>query len=355
MYNRDIANPKERQGNQMEFAEKLLRAAAIIAAVWLMYQLALIIHECGHLVMAKLTGYRFVSFRIGPLTLVRERGKLKLRNTGWIKGTGGQCVMLPPETRPAETVPVVPYYLGGGLFNLLTALLAVPAGFAAENRYVKAVLILLGVVSAAQALMNLIPSGQFVLNDGYQIRQIRNSPADRAVVCNSLRISGHSELSFSEMPEAYFAIPDDTCAYAYIAEMLRGQYMLDCGNFQEAEALFVRCCGRKRTDQRDLYQSEAASSLLLCMLLRGADADEIGQVYDSNLQQYLELAKQRQIDKRCIMYAYQLLFCKDADAAKQEYEAMLQLQSDAPAGDVKTQKMLTAEVQKRAECLSAQA
>ena len=53
-------------------------------------------HESGHLIFGLLTGYRFVSFRIGHLMFVRQDGVMNIRRMS-ITGTGGQCLMAPPE------------------------------------------------------------------------------------------------------------------------------------------------------------------------------------------------------------------------------------------------------------------
>ena len=76
------------------------------------FVLHIIVHEGGHLVGGLLTGYRFVSFRIFSLTLLRRDGRYIVRRFN-IPGTGGQCIMLPPEGDAAK-VPFVIYNAAGG-------------------------------------------------------------------------------------------------------------------------------------------------------------------------------------------------------------------------------------------------
>ena len=40
----------------------------------------IIIHESGHLIFGKLTGYKYVSYRIGPYMLIKNNGKLNIHN-----------------------------------------------------------------------------------------------------------------------------------------------------------------------------------------------------------------------------------------------------------------------------------
>lgn len=74
--------------------EKLTEAAIIIALMVVAYILAIIIHEFGHMCMGALSGYSFVSFRIGPIEIVNESGHVKVRIKR-VPGVLGQCIMIP--------------------------------------------------------------------------------------------------------------------------------------------------------------------------------------------------------------------------------------------------------------------
>ena len=65
------------------------------------FALQIILHETGHLIGGLLTGYKFCSFRIGNLQLQRENGALRFRRLK-LAGTGGQCLMTPPEPVPVR-------------------------------------------------------------------------------------------------------------------------------------------------------------------------------------------------------------------------------------------------------------
>ena len=86
------------------------------------FAVQIILHETGHLLGGLLTGYKFCSFRIGNLQLQRENGSLRFCRLK-LAGTGGQCLMTPPEPVDRK-IPVMLYNLAGPLMNLFTALLA---------------------------------------------------------------------------------------------------------------------------------------------------------------------------------------------------------------------------------------
>ena len=94
----------------------------MLIAVLIAFILHIILHEGGHLVTGLLTGYRFVSFRFLNFTLINKDGRLQWRNFE-LAGTGGQCLMAPPD-KPLEEINTRWYNAGGVLANILIVLLS---------------------------------------------------------------------------------------------------------------------------------------------------------------------------------------------------------------------------------------
>ena len=95
---------------------------AVLLAMIIIFFLHITVHEAGHLGCGLLTGYRFCSYRIGSLMLIKTNGQFKLKQYA-LPGTGGQCLMAPPDMADGK-MPYMLYHLGGCLFNLLFSLLA---------------------------------------------------------------------------------------------------------------------------------------------------------------------------------------------------------------------------------------
>lgn len=78
------------------------------------------IHEFGHFVFGKLSGYRLISYRAGIFSWSNENGRMKLsiiKN----KGYSGLCAMVPPEHAIPMSKEIL-YYSGGILFNIVSGL-----------------------------------------------------------------------------------------------------------------------------------------------------------------------------------------------------------------------------------------
>ncbi len=319
-------------------AEKIFRVFYSIVFFLGAYSLSLFLHELGHMVMGLVSGYKFLSLRIGSYVLTREDRQWKIKRMS-IPGTGGQCLMMPPDSDTPEKVPAVLYHMGGGLFNLLTALCAYLLFLACQGRPVRIFLILLGTSSLALAFLNLYPAKLQVPNDGYNIKRIRKSTADRIAAYHVLKINGYPDLSPGEMPEELYTWSDEG-EFSGMTKLMRGYYLLDQHRFDEAEQFF-REGAAKSENSIVYYRLEAASELLFCLLLRNAPEEEIQAVCDEELKAYIEKTKKHQIAKRRLLYAYQLLYCGNEDAAEQEYaEARKMMKTHGMKGEIKMETSL---------------
>ena len=139
-----------------------------IVSLFVAFLLTIIIHEAGHLVCGLITGYKYLLFRVGSLSLIKRRNKFEFKKFS-IQGTGGQCILMPPDSDDPKKVPCFLYHLGGGLFNFLTAVIAFPAAFATHSNILRPFFLVLGMLSFFQALMNLIPLKGQIPHDGYTI------------------------------------------------------------------------------------------------------------------------------------------------------------------------------------------
>lgn len=224
--------------------------------IWLLVGLLLgfffstAVHEAGHLVFGLITGYGFVSYRLGSLTIVRTDGKMKLKRMK-LAGTGGQCLMSPPEMKDGR-YPFVLYQLGGVIFNLIFAALFIAIAFAVSGPpALRGILADIALIDLATALTNGIPMRVGPIdNDGRNAMLLGKNDAARAAMHTQLCVAaaGAEGKRLRDMPEEWFAMPDEkdmgNTLSATIA-VFRANRMMDAGDTEQAEPLIRSLIGNQ--------------------------------------------------------------------------------------------------------------
>lgn len=192
----------------------------------------LILHEGGHLIGGLLSGYQYESFRIGGAVLLRLEGKLRLR---WmpISGTGGQCLMSPPECAP-EDAPFRLYHASGSAANLITALLHIPLLFS-QSGILRVYAFCMLIAGLYFGLLNGLPLRVGGIdNDGMHIRMMEKDPALRRVIYRQLQINAAVSAGqrMRDLPEEWFFVGEHMHMHGAIHMM----YLMDRGEYAAALA-----------------------------------------------------------------------------------------------------------------------
>jgi len=242
----------------------LLLFAGFVAALFL--QVA--VHEAGHLLFGLLTGYRFCSYRLGSLMLVRQKGRLTLKRLK-IAGTGGQCLMAPPDW--TEDLPVTLYNLGGCLLNLLVSGLALLLWLPLRHHWLSTPLLLCALCGLAMALTNGIPMRVGgVDNDGRNVLSLRKDPLARRAFWLQMKVcQAQSEgLRLREMPEDWFFRPETGMDNPLVAAqaVFCCNRLVDENRFSEARAAMETLLAQPG-GMLGLHRSLLICDLLCCCLL----------------------------------------------------------------------------------------
>lgn len=181
-------------------------AAGLIALV-LWQQLHVVVHEAGHLACGLMTGYGFVSFRVGSHIWQKgadgrlHHGRLKLA------GTGGQCLMSPPPIKDGR-YPFGWYNAGGAMANfLLSALLGLAAWPLWHHPLARIICLEGAILGVALGLMNILPLPvAAVTNDGGNLLALLRSAEARQALWLQMKINAllASGLRLRDMPEELF-------------------------------------------------------------------------------------------------------------------------------------------------------
>lgn len=302
----------------------------------------IILHEAGHMVCGLLTGYRFVSFRVGSLMLVRTEGKLQLKRFS-LPGTGGQCLLDPPEMENG-TFPTVMYNLGGGLANLLTA--AAAAGvfvLSGGGKAAVSVLIPFAAVGLFFGVMNLVPlkvSG--IANDGYNILSLGGDMAGKRALWLQLRINRLQSdgLRLRDMDESWFVHQDNPEGNPLVGavNVMGFQRLID-------EKRFDRAAEYGRTILRakgilPFYAAMIRGELLYMELTGLCRPEEVERLYSREQQKFFRTVKNYPSTHR-ILFAYAVRYTCDSDMADRELRSFEQAIKHYPVpGEIELEKEL---------------
>lgn len=299
----------------------LLSLTCLILAVFVQ----ILLHEAGHLVFGLATGYRFVSFRIGSLTLIKERGKFRFKRFS-ISGTGGQCLLSPPD-KPYGQMPYFWYNAGGVLMNLLTAIIAlIPWIMFPEMPLALHLFLLFSFICGFfLALMNGIPMRMAgIANDAHNLMLMRKDVNTRKYLAIQLSVNAEAQKGVrpKDMPDEWF--PDDEVTdYGNIMQIavrvLYASRFIDRKEFVAAQELFNEMM-RHKEEIVGLYVKEIACELLFLELVGECRKEEIERLYTDRLQRYILHYKNMMSSKQRLLCALALYRENQPEKAKDIYE-----------------------------------
>ena len=286
----------------------------LFAAVYLQ----VLIHEGGHLVCGLLSGYSFLSFRVGSLILVKKPAGLQLKRYA-LAGTGGQCLLDPPEPKDGM-IPVFLYNLGGPLANLFTAVLSfllwqfLPMPWAW-----KTLCFCLTMTGTVLGLVNGIPLHMGAIdNDGMNAVSVsRSQKANRAL---RLQLKMNAELTrgkrLRDMPDTWFQTdPNDLKNPLIAALAVYGEArLMEQGRLQEAKAQCIRLL-EPDNGLLGIYRQGITLDLISNQLLLGENPQEVENLLTKELNSFM---KQMKGDLSVIRTRYLLTLLKDREPERAE-------------------------------------
>lgn len=332
----------------------ILSLVLMVFSLIIFLTLGIIIHEAGHLVMGLLTGYKFVSFRIGKRMILKQDEHLVFKKYD-IAGTGGQCVLEPPEYN--EHFPYFWYNFGGGLFNLLFAVLCSFIAIYTSNE-----LIILGAVIALGinillALTNLIPLQLGVPNDGYNIYYMYKEPRCRFGLYAQMKSYSllAKKIKFEDMDPTLFIIPDHANLDNHLFQSIffnQLNLLHEQHRFDQALALLekvVHDCNLIL-----IYQNELDCEYLFYLIYQNPSNPAIKERY-TKISKYLKSTAPNSIERQRLLYAYELLVNHDSAKAKLHLDKFEMIAKNYPFDVlVETERRVIELIQNKALTLNTQ-
>ena len=290
----------------------------IFAIAILEYVILTAAHEAGHLVFGLISGYSFCSYRIGSLMCVKLPEGIRLRKMS-LAGTGGQCLMIPPEAKDGK-IPVFLYNMGGVLVNLIIACLLLVLYIPVRSMPVLPYAFILGAeFSLIMVLFNGLPlKVGGIANDGMNAFSLRKDIHANDAFRKQLLINGEQTrgIRLSDMPDEWFSMPENTdmnnpiCASVPVFYCNR---LIDSENFDEAERSILNLINGDN-GLIGMYRSMLISDLIYCLLLKGEN-DRAAKYYTT--EQRAAMNSLRSISS-ILRTEYALAICKIHGAKKAE-------------------------------------
>lgn len=302
---------------QNSFLEDMGVFAILLLVFCVSMYLQIIIHEAGHLIFGLLSGYRFSSFRIGNMIWKKEDGKIK-RGKISIAGTGGQCLMMPPEGEDGEH-PFLLYHLGGVLNNLISTMIFFCIFVLCKQGVVGYAFLIMALAGIFSALLNGIPmKNAMVNNDGKNIVMLRKYPKARKIFDLQLKMNALNEkgVRLKDMPEEYFFFPTkEEQKITACADMgvLYCNRLMDEHKFSEANEKMKELM-QPEVEVSGLYRNLLTFDRIYCDLIEGK-AEEVTSVRTRELEQFKKMMKQYPSILRT-EYAYALIAENNEEKAK---------------------------------------
>jgi len=316
-----------RLGIQNEGAMVLMLVGSSMLGVLLAFYGQIILHEAGHLVTGLLSGYRFVSFRIGSLILYRREGKFHV-TTFSIPGTGGQCLLRPPVDKKPEEMPVFLYNLGGVLMNVISVIIAVWMLWCGDHGVLMQVFLAFTVLMGAiLAITNGIPMKVGgVPNDGLNAWSLGKDA--KALYGFWLQLEVNARLTegvrLKDMPQEWFYLPEteQLSNPMYASDgVLYYQYLRDAGEYEKSYEVAAKLLDSE-ANLIELYRNELHCEQLFDELLGSCEKEYIDRLNDKKLQAYRK-ATRGYLSRIRLEYAYALLYERN-EAKAEKYRVMFE-------------------------------
>ena len=335
------------------FYIQIINIYLILFIFILAYFLHIILHELGHLIFGKLTGYRFVSFRIGSFTIIREEGKFKIKRFR-MPGTVGQSLMMPPEKKDGQ-YPFVAYNLGGVFTNsIVTVITVFMAIYIKELNYTKLIAILTSLAGILVIIINGIPMKiGGVANDGHNVRSMLKDSDARDSFYLQLQVNGllTEGSRMRNMPYEQFKLEkgiDYSDPINFSKILMSYNYYLDNKKFKKAKE--VLDFGMDYVDETiPIYRQEFNSERLFIEIMGDCDKEKIEKLYTKNLEKYIKTSK-FMLSKKRIMMAYEGVYRGNRERGLIHFQELKKLAKTYPIkGETRMEIMLGKIIEDRIE------
>ncbi len=307
--------------------DQFLYVITLLISLILSVLLQTVIHELGHIIGGLMTRHKFVALQIFSFLFIKNKSKIRIVKSA-VPGALGYNIM-EPLLNDYQKQSYTLYLLGGIILNAIFSLLVLClVVFNSFNVYVNIVLYSFVFVGCFFVLNNGIPKKvNGLANDGYNACLQKKSDIIHKSIyvqskIQSLSIKGALP---SQMPEEWFALSDlsnESLSEPLLINNLINKYglLMEKHDFNAAYDLYKYI--NDNIDSSNLfYINECKCELMFLSIIKNLN---INDIYSDDLKKYINLSSMS-ISKKRLMYAYYLIYKKDADTANKIYNDVSRL------------------------------
>lgn len=290
-----------------------------------------IVHEIGHLTGGWISGYTFRQIQIGCFIIYKDAaGALRIY---WLKFWAiGRKHLMDPPVPEAEQCPYILYLLGGSLLNLFIGILALLlyVFLLPHNSFTYLAIAEMGLTSIYIGILNLFPGKYGIFtNDGYNIALLSNPTAKTLWhLSQEVDVSLYQIDSMKDFPSwitdrlknmhwPHLARYQAHILYAFLARL----YLAE-GNFDACYNHHLKILSTDGIPKG--YKYGSLCECLFYEILRGASPDVIDNLYNHQLQKFVQSTRNTPAMRR-LLFAYYHLYKRDEAKAAQQYKQLKQL------------------------------
>lgn len=282
---------KEIAKSSLSYEESIFTTVLDILIFYFAFIMQVIIHEAGHLIFGLISGYEFISFRVGSITIVKDDGKFKLKKFK-IKGTGGQCLMM-PKTNNYEELKYMLYNLGGTLMNAIVSITSLIVLVTVDtNKYTKVILLAFVFIGVVLVISNGVPMKLGgISNDGHNIISISKDKFIKYCFYTQLKVNGllSKGMRVKDMPVEWFYVKDGADLNNHMVtymKIMEANYYQDKLKFDLAKEYYENVLD-KTPNIIKLYENEIKCELLFYEILN-ENMEKVKELYTKELRNYIK-------------------------------------------------------------------
>lgn len=279
-------------GSDYIMGELLFDLALILISFILGLYINVIIHEFGHLIFGKISGYQFVSIQLLGILFMKKDGKLSVTRRP-LSGAMGQCLMAPPPNVIPSKMPVKLYNLGGVLANAISGVIFLALFFALgkENPF-GVFFLILSAVTFVLIIQNGVPMYVGGLaNDGKNLQSALRDDFSRECLYRQLKVNEMLTRGtrLRDMPEELFEIPpnrkgDDPLISTIM--YLNASRIMDRLEFEDAYSRMEELLDEPGLMQ--IHKNEIYCEQLFMAIVGDMNMGIINDLYTDKLKKYIK-------------------------------------------------------------------